>query len=345
MSLALIQESFYSREFRLDAVSGWLFSVIAIAIVLVAVILIRNRLSRRVKYSPHGTVNDPRMIRNILRTAFDQRRPFEVQVHTGNDQRRPSLRCAPEYLGNDRLTLEVGGIKTLSDRWLGHAIVVFFRIHVGRDFTYYTFNSKIGGISIPKPGICNISLAIPEALDNRQKRSFLRIAPPREFFLGAAIWKGLSMPDQTKLAEICEWPRPELLYIPDKLDQFRVIDLSAGGARVGIPGKLVRSMNMHFSAAEQLLLMLDLFDPETNKRLRYWMLCRVQSVWVEHTSQEVHAGMQFMAWARPMDQNEKEENKGRIEWLRLSSSHEVEPIGNWVMRRHLELFRDTPAEY
>jgi hypothetical protein len=33
-----------------------------------------------------------------------------------------------------------------------------------------------------------------------------------------------------------------------------------------------------------------------------------------------------------------------MEWLRLPSSNEVEPIGNWIMRRHLEIFRDLPPD-
>jgi hypothetical protein len=105
---------------------------------------------------------------------------------------------------------------------------------------------------------------------------------------------------------------------------------------------MVRSYQLQFNSAEQLLLMLDLLDPDQTKRLRYWMLCRIQNVWIEHASRDVHIGMQFLSWARPKESSVPRQKTLGVEWLRLSSSNEVEPVGNWIMRRHLELFRENP---
>lgn len=188
-------------------------------------------------------------------------------------------------------------------------------------------------------------MPVPTVLENRQKRSFLRIAPPREFFPGSALWYDDSMPTSTQIDEISSWPRPKLLYIPDRMEQFHLLDLSAGGARISIPSQIARNLNLNFNAADRLILMLDLFAPEQNKRLRYWVQCRVQNVWREHATNNVHMGLQFVVWARPKENVEYGESVGGIEWLRLSSASEVEPIGNWIMRRHLELFREHPMEF
>lgn len=343
--LSEIQASFYARSFNIDAVNHLLWSVAGIATLIILYLFFRYIQARKVRYSPFGSIVDGRMIRNILRVAFDQRRPFEVQVQTDTGQRRPTLRCAPEYIGKDTFTVEISGLKSLSDKWIGRAVTVFFRIQLNKEFTYYTFASAIESIHAPRPEVCQISLPIPTALENRQKRSFLRILPPRDFFPGAAIWCADAMPPPEKIHEVSLWNRPKLLYLPGRMEQFQVLDLSAGGARLSVPHASIREFQLQFNSAEQIILMLDLFDPEQNRRLRFWMQCRVQNVWIEHSSRDVHMGLQFQAWARPKEGAAPGEQGGvGLEWLRLSASSEVEPVGNWIMRRHLELFRENPPD-
>jgi len=346
VTLSDIQDGFLTRSFDFAAISGWLWGLCIVTFVLLVVMLFRAIRAHRIRYNPFGSVTDPRIIRAVLRNAFDQRRPFEIQFHTGTEGCRPTLRCVPEYLGRDSFTLEISWLKTLSNKWLGRPAIVFFRVHIGQEYTYYTLASHLEGIHAPRQGICHLTLPIPSFLENRQKRSFLRITPPKEFLLGAAIWYEEAMPKDEQLQEITTWPRPKLLLLPDRVEQFQLLDISAGGARINIPSTVVRMLNLHFSAAENLILMLDLFDLEQNKRLRFWMQCRVQNAWLEHTSHNMHIGVQFLSWARPKDvaENSPKGNAASIEWLRLSSANEVEALGNWIMRRHLEIFRETPFE-
>ena len=344
MTLSAIQQSFYSRAFDIKAVETWLL-VLAVIVAVIAIFMIYKAIrARQVRYFPHGNITDVRIIQRVIREAFDQRRPFEVQVQTETGQRRPTLRCSPEYTGQNSLTVEISGLKSLSEKWLGRNISVFFRIQLDGDFTYYTFDSRINGIHNPQPGICHITLPMPSALENRQKRSFLRMAPPPEFLLAAALWHADNMPPPEKLNDITLWPRPQLLYMPERMVQFQILDLSAGGLRLSITSKVMRSMRLQFNSSDQFILMLDLLDPENNKRLRFWMQCRAQSVWVEHSSRDVHIGLQFKSWAKPREGTESMK-PGGVEWLRLSSANEVEPLGNWIMRRHLELFRETPDDF
>ncbi len=343
--LSSIQESFFTRSFDFEAISDWLWGLGAVALLLLFFIALKAARGRRVRYSPFGTITEVRAIRGILRSAFDQRRPFEIQFHADGTQHRPTLRCAPEYLGRDSLTLEANGVQSLSDQWIGRPATVFFRTLVAnQDFTYYTFTSHVSGIHLPRQGICQLILPIPDALENRQKRAFLRIAPPKELLLGAALWCGESMPQAKDLLEITSWPKPRLLFLPGRMEQFQVTDISAGGARITIPNTILRAFELEFSAAERLLLMLDLRIPEQKKHLRFWMQCRIQNAWIEHAVRSMHLGVQFLSWARPKETPEGavEEKGAGIEWLRLSSSHEVEVLGNWIMRRHLEMFRVTP---
>jgi hypothetical protein len=344
MTFQKIQQNFNSRSFDFESISLWLLGVSIIALLILLILAVKKLRAGRRSYQPEGSVDDPKAILAILKETFDQRRTFEVQLHTEAGHRRPTLRCTPEYLGKSRITIAVSGLESLSQRWVGRPVMVFFRLMLHNTFVYYTFASQISGISNPKRGVCHISLPLPERLDNRQKRSFLRINPPHEFILGSALWCGDHMPRPETFQDFFAWPRPKLLHIPHRVQQLQLLDISAGGARIGIEHKVLRRYKLKFNTLEQVILMLDLFDSDQGKRLRLWTLCRVQNQWREHSTRDVQLGLQFLAWGRPQSPNAEAENSGGVEWLRLSSANEIEGLGNWIMRRHLELFRDTPAE-
>lgn len=344
MALSEIQQSFYARSFDMASIRWWLVGLAVVILFLLGFLVVRAIRAGREKYRPYGCIVDRKAIRGFIRSAFDQRRPFEVQIQITQGQRRPTLRCSPDHLGADTMTLEVSGLKSLSNRWVDRAVVVFFRVMIEKDFTYYTFASRIAAINLPWSGVCQIVLPIPDALENRQKRSFLRLPPPREFFPGAAIWCGDQLPKPDDMADIAKWPRPRLLYIANRMEQFKILDLSAGGVRCCVPGHVAKTLQLHFTTAEHLILMLDLFDPEQNKKLRFWAECRVQNIWIEYATRDVHLGLQFCCWARSRIASTPGGHDSGMDWLKLSSSNEVEPIGNWIMRRHLEMFRENPVD-
>ncbi len=343
MTLSEFQHSLTTRSFDVEFITLSLAGLGTVCAAIAAVILVRSLLARRVRYTPHGSVTDPRIIRQTFRLAFDQRRPFEIQVQTDGNERRPTLRCAPDSLGADVLVVEINGIRSLSSKWLGKALTVYFRVNVDGKFIYYTFSSHIASITAPRPGVCHITLPMPSTLDNRQKRSFLRMAPPLEYLPGAAVWHAESMPAPENYSDLAKWPPPLLLLLPGQSDHFNILDLSAGGCRLFFPGETLRRFGLEFTNIEQIILMLDLLDPESGKHLRFWLLCRIQSAWPSEKGRGVNVGMQFAAWGKPRE-TILPESPGAIEWLRLSSAREVESIGNWIMRRHLEMFRDIPAE-
>lgn len=345
MKFKEIQDNFFNRHFDFDAHATWVIGLAIACGIIILLLIIRWLLNRNRVYIPVDRVTNQSQIRDILEIAFDQRRLFEIQVSADNNTRRPTLRCSPEGFVKDGINLELNSIKQLSENWLGRPVSIYFRVKLNGDFIFYTFASTIKSIHVPKTGICVITVGLPQYLDNRQKRSFLRIQPPEEFVLGGALWYGQSMPEADRLNDLSLWPRPLLLSLPGKLEQFRFMDLSAGGARIVIPSATSRQYRLQFATISQVMLMLDLHDPEQNKRIRFWLLCRIQSVWMEHVSHDIQLGVQIIAWAKPKDPpNEFTHPGGALEWMKLSNVQDVEPLGNWIMRRHLELFRDTTDE-
>lgn len=191
-------------------------------------------------------------------------------------------------------------------------------------------------MEIKPRGRCALTLYMPEKLENRQKRAFLRIIPPQEYLLGSAVWLGRHMPKLEDLPYMQKWPKPALVLLPGKQEQFAVSDISAGGARLIVPRKEMLRAGLELGVAEHVVLIIDLLNPDDHSRIRFWLHCRVQNFAAQYDTHNIEAGLQFLAWASPRD------NQTELEWFKLTRSLEVDPLGNWIIRRHLELFRDTP---
>lgn len=337
-SLRLVQR-FFAEGLDLGTAMPWAIGLGSIVIVLSAAILIINVLHRRRPYVPQDWITDPKEIRSVFERALDQRSKFELQFSPGQGGRRPALRCIAARVEGRFLVLEAIGLKTLSDRWVGREMDCFFQIVHRGNALHHAFKSSLESIRVIND-YCFIRIFIPERLESRQKRSYLRIVPPDEYLLGAAIWHGEQMPPPKDHENLSAWPRPSLAYLPAVTRQIMVRDLSAGGARVHIPKDCLGNSAPHLTTGARILFMLDLWDPDKTKRMRCWMLCRVQNPVLDFETQGMDLGLQFLAWARPRETGEG----GALEWLRLSRSGEIEALGNWIMRRHLELFRESEAD-
>jgi hypothetical protein len=81
--------------------------------------------------------------------------------------------------------------------------------------------------------------------------------------------------------------------------------------------------------------MLDLWNPDKAQWLRFWVYCLMQSPVLDFETKGMDLGAQFMVWAKPAKNGDS-----ALLWLKLASSGEVKPLGNWIMRRHLEYFRE-----
>ena len=339
-SLMEVSRHFIERTINPAVAIEWLIGLSAFIVILLVVILFLAIRSRRRTYMPEDWIVDPHAIREMLQLAMDQRSRFELRFKSLNDGRRPALRCAGVRLEGLFITLEISGLQILSSRWDGKEADCFFQIVGQGQILHHAFETKVKDV-FTRDDQCFLRIAIPNRLESRQKRSYLRIAPPDEFLLGAAIWCGEGLPDDDIRTKLQLWNKPTLAFLPSHSSQFSVTDISAGGARIHITRQFLTEEIKHISISDRLIFMIDLWDPTKAQRQRYWMLCRVQNPALDFSTKNMDVGLQFLAWARPKD---GVEHGSELEWLRLSLSGEVEPLGNWIMRRHLELFRESEQE-
>lgn len=337
VTLDEISRHFLERSFDPSVAREWLVgmgAVIAVLLVLILFLAVRNR---RRAYVPDDWIQDPRDIRATLQLALDQRSRFDLQFKALQGGRRPALRCSGARLEGPYLTLEVNGLQILSSRWDGKEADCFFHLLGNGQILHHAFTTRV--IKVFTQGDrCFLHVMIPERIESRQKRSYLRIAPPEEFLLGAALWRGPDLPEDDIRGNIQAWAKPSMVFLPNATPQFSVTDISAGGARLHIPRDAVTEEIQGINVSDRMVFMIDLWDPDRSQRLRFWILCRVQNPMRDFETRGMNIGLQFLAWARPRDCTE---TGCELEWLRLSGSGEVETLGNWIMRRHLELFREN----
>ncbi len=336
MTISEISDSFVKRSKAFTDSPEVLIAIcVLIGLLLLAMLFIYLQ-RRRMRYVPHGWILDPKVINSVLEMALDQRRTFELRL--SSDSNRPLLRCSPVNIKNGELELEAFGVNSVAQDWVNREVEVFFKIAFSGNFTYYAVVATIKDVRVATSELVILRLATFTKLENRQKRSFLRIMPSRDMLLGSGLWYN-NQPEGEILNDVSLWPKPDLVNLPYRLNQFTIQDISAGGMRIKIERAEIAGWERTFAQGEHLYAILTLRDPEETKPLRFCLRCRVQNITMDYVTQAFILGLQFIAWA-----DVKEGTATTLEWLSLSKNFEIGRIANWVIKRHLEMFRETPDE-
>ena len=333
-SLWEVQRAFFERTFNMHSLQDVLICIGAVAGVISLIVLFLY-LRPKKAYVPQDWILDRAQIQNIIALALNQRAKFELQFSLANESRRPALHCSGVDIEGDTIVLEATGLVTLSSRWEGKPMDCFFMVRQRGSYLFYAFSSKVTRVRVADD-ICQVRITLPERLEARQKRLYLRITPPEEYMLGAAIWRGPDLPDDSVRNDLALWPKPSRILLPGVREEFSIRDISSGGLKLHLPRHVVVEEMDLIHISTQFMVMLDLWDPDKAQRFRFWMLCRMQSPVLDFESKGMDLGAQFLAWAKPA-----ESGNSSLLWLKLAASGEVEPIGNWIMRRHLEFFREA----
>jgi hypothetical protein len=300
-------------------------------------------------------VESPRLIRQLLHSSINARSVFDLYIlprtaETPSPQPRPAeqdrlhLRCVPLALRPGELLLETMWEGVMPRVWKDKAVICYFSINSnsskiaassGQNL-YYTFDTSIKDMEIKGQGCCRLRLRLPHSMRKRQKRSFARFEPPGEYLLGAALWGGKAMPAADRRGRPHAWPRPALVILPEKAEQFHLNDLSAGGCKLLLP-KAGVSGAWRPEAGGEAVLFLDLLDPDMRDNLRFWLHCRVRSA--TEQVEGLEAGLQFIFWGKGEDAypaSGRPEEHGLL-WLELKPDADVPGLAGWIARRQIEL--------
>jgi hypothetical protein len=174
-----------------------------------------------------------------------------------------------------------------------------------------------------------LELEFPPQILPLQKRSYVRISPMPSHILGMGLWaldptRPLPL-DSTSLG--CA----ALSYRPGKLTQCSLLNLSAGGMRMGVPDVLLKQLPANITLQSQVLCLLLLRSPDSDQPMPFWLACTIVSLMEDRKdAANVIVGVKFKAWSL------SEVGNSDIFWFPAGKSGEVPPLASWVLRHQLE---------
>ncbi len=340
--LDTVKNSFFTSIDRfLDALPFfiWLFGGVAVLVIgIVTFNVIRKRLKGRV--APVGVITEPAKVRAILEEALAHRSRLDLKFLPAEPSRRSSA-CSIVDLDAATMQLEPPSYVTVTPEWMGRQVECFFRLFTPKGQPiFYTFESSVIGVTKRGDKINQLTIAAPDHLHLQQKRAFLRLDPPPQYLLGLAVWNDNWEGDALPPANIKSWGRPPLVFVPDKSENpVSISNISASGMRITVLHEAVKESRLSTQLSSRLLMLLDLYNPETERKQRFWLRCRVQNMYEVFETRDVEIGLQVIATGRPVLDDVPYE----LAWQEVGEDG-VEALAIWVMRRHLELYREQEVE-
>jgi len=278
--------------------------------------------------------------RHELDKLFDQvmAQRAKVEMCFINQGRRSARRaCSLEQIGQNSLSLELSSIKDANQTWIDRQVECLFRL-VNPKFptqsTFYSMSTKIMGIKKLATGAGVITIEFPEKVVISQKRMHMRLEPPTSLLLGMALWPEQLARSGAEERQIKNWGKPRLIFVSGETSNpFHIENLSGGGIRVGVERDAVRESGLDFEIGQTYILLLDLHEPKDRRKLRFWLMGRIQNRYEDFETRKLSFGMQFTRQGQRLT-----EPKNEIRWKTVSDAGILE-LDNWVVKRHLEMYR------
>lgn len=340
--LATVKNSFYTSVDRFLTTLPFLVGMLVVLLLLVLVVGAVNLILARIrgKAKPVGLIDDTKLIRELIERAIDERSRLDLRFMPAEPSRRSMACSLVDFIG-DTLIIEPPAYVEVKADWMGRTVECFFRLTTPKGQTlFYTFDATILGLNTMGDKSLRLDLTAPATMRLEQKRSFLRLDPPQQYFLGLALWQDGWETSTPPPSHIKSWGRPPLVFMPDKShNPVSVSNISGSGLRLAVRHDAVRETRLAPHVGGRVIILLDLLDPELNAKKRFWLRCRVQNLHEEFNTRDLEIGLQIIASGRPVHELDPYE----LAWQPVGEDG-VEPLAIWVMRRHLELYREKGLE-
>lgn len=291
--------------------------------------------SRRPEPTPSNWITNPDEVHATLDQAIAQR--AKVEMSFSKESGHPTASCSIVNFTPERLLVDAPAHLPVSESWIGREVQCMFGLLATKQpgmIRFHVFDAKILGAKRDKKNDYELSLNFPDKLVIQQKRVHLRVEPPLHYVLGMALWPEIL--DETHLPEVRvkNWGKPLAKYVSGKENLFRAINFSAGGLKLEIEPGVVRSSNSVFEIGEHYFLLLDLFDPQSKSKARYWLNIKVKNRFEDFQTRKLSLGFQIVAQAELINPKAI-----MLQWRDVPEDG-LEELGNWAVQRHLEMFRE-----
>ncbi len=322
-----------SRNFiswTINETSLFIISALLFLICLSLVIyLIFNKIAQKKAKSDFFTISDPSTIMEILRQAMIDRSTFQVSL---NPESAYSLKCSLEEVTSDDMVLELPAyIRSIKSQMVGRKVYVIFGIPYKKQMIFYYFSSKIKG-SFKKDDYLFLRIEIPNSLELRQKRNFLRIETRLEDFIDLIIWRERFLSTGELVKNLKDLGKP--IYKKMENVFFPVVDISALGIRLKFTRiELNDLVGRELDKGDGFIIYFKVKDERRDKIYSFLVHGIVKNVYKDPIGKYVEYGIQFI------EQGKVSEDSKFIKWEKIDPKTGIRELSDWVMQKHLYYYR------
>ena len=263
----------------------------------------------------------------ILDLALTQRSKIHVQFDA-KDSNLTGVTATVMAVNDAGLVLELGGVASLKDRFLGRSITCYFRIVEHEDRhreIFYNFSADILRIRNYADRPPQIAVAFPAALNGAQRRKSLRMRPDFQQFSHVAIWKydasgGFDM------------AKPTVGHSHFKAGQAHIDNISAGGLRFRLKRQHVKESALEPKKGDRFIIFFTFQDKVPKLREEYWLVAKVNNIQPDPVSGEIALGLEFVA-------NGVRQESGKVEWSKIEDNV-IDDMAQRIYLWHVSLYRD-----
>lgn len=328
-----VKDTFLSANFD-DVILPLLLGTFLVAggIVVVGAIVNKVLSSLRRQSLPPGWIGRKADLIEIFTLAHAQRSRFELGFHTKGRKRRTAY-CSLHSVGRNSLIFELDRGRA-GQSWVGREFDAFFRVvRKNKKVVFFAFSSELVGLKKITKDTVHLTVRFPACIELRQKRQHFRLDPPPHLILGIALWPELRSGGGL-LRHVREWGRPQFAYYPERQNPFSLINISAGGIRLSVSRPVDVNFPVEIKYGNRVMLMLELYEPVTGTKERFAANCLIKNIFDDFSRSQVELGLEFIEYGLA-----DREDPFLFTW-RVAGNEGVPEIGNWTMRRHLELVRE-----
>lgn len=324
-TLDQIARDFQYGRFTFQDISSALFWVAAGAACLAGIGLAmdwwrRSQERRRKAFA----ITDPERIHAIFQQAVLSRSRMDVRFDDGG--MRTSMPCTLAETSPESVLLEVPWGVHPTPAWLGRNTLVYFHLAPKNGpAEYYFFRTSIVAVH-PSDDLSRIELAAPSVLEMGQKRRHFRLELPSADLLDLRLW----LPDPPELPFMADpqaWPEP-LLTFP----HIGIIDISAGGVRLSVDTQRLPRPQADGRRVSLDTVRLCITLRGETAPMTFFFQARLRNQFKDYATSRLLYGYAFEHAAI-------RSGNALLSWSPVDPEQGVKELGDWIFRRHMELYR------
>ncbi len=279
-----------------------------------------------------GEITDKKTVYSIIDQAMLQR----SKVVSRFSKKNKPFDCSIYQIEEKEIILEPPYYAQPTSKWLKKNLECTFRVGLDKEnFLFYTFVSPINDFEVVHE-VRMLRIDFPRSLFLGQKRRHLRLEPPNKWILGLALWPTDFLEKNGDREQIDKWGDPfiRMKKGEEKQPVLSLVDISAGGFRLRVSKEFSSLLQRLQRESPSVIVYIALGNGNGDTR-RFLLLGRIKYSYIEHDQNFFYLSMEFVKYGRLREKGSRE-----VIWEDINPAQGVEELGNWVFKRHLQLYRE-----